>query len=97
MQSLPARFGVPRALVIARLVHAMTFGLFVAYGVAEDFGGFWLAGLLVTGTAFAYEHTLVRPDDLSKVNRAFFTVNGFVGVAMFCFALADLVSRGLRP
>jgi 4-hydroxybenzoate polyprenyltransferase len=96
VRSLPARFGVRRALLVARVVHVVTFGLFVAYGAVEGFGGFWLAGLVVTGTAFVYEHTLVRPDDLSKVNRAFFTVNGFVGVAMFCFALADLVSRGLR-
>ena len=38
----------------------------------------------------------MKPDDLSKVNRAFFTVNGFVGIGLFCFAVADLVSRGLR-
>jgi 4-hydroxybenzoate polyprenyltransferase len=96
VRSLPARFGVRRALAMARVVHVVTLGLFAAYGLAAGFDGFWLAGLILTGAAFAYEHSLVRPGDLSKVNRAFFTVNGFVGVAMFCFALADLVSRGLH-
>jgi 4-hydroxybenzoate polyprenyltransferase len=42
-----------------------------------------------------YEHSLVKPDDLSKVNRAFFTTNGFVGISLFCFALVDLIVRGL--
>jgi 4-hydroxybenzoate polyprenyltransferase len=48
--------------------------------------------------AFAYQHAIVKPDDLSRVNRAFFTANGFVGIALFAFALVDLVVRGgLRP
>ena len=47
----------------------------------------------VTAVAFAYEHAIVRPDDLSRVNRAFFTANGFVGIALFVFALVDLVVR----
>jgi 4-hydroxybenzoate polyprenyltransferase len=96
VKSLPARFGVGTALLTARAAHVVALALFAAYGVAEGFGGFWITGLVLTGAAFAYEHSLVRPDDLTKVNRAFFTVNGFVGVAMFCFALADLISRGLR-
>jgi 4-hydroxybenzoate polyprenyltransferase len=96
VKSLPARFGVGVALLTARAAHVVALALFAAYGVAEGFGGFWIAGLVLTGAAFAYEHSLVRPDDLTKVNRAFFTVNGFVGAAMFCFALADLISRGLR-
>ena len=49
-----------------------------------------------TAAAFLYEHALVRPDDLSKVNRAFFTVNGVVGIWLFGWALADLVLRGLH-
>ncbi len=47
---------------------------------------------------FIYEHAIVRANDLSRVNRAFFTVNGFVGIALFVFALADLVVvHGLHP
>ena len=52
-------------------------------------------GLIVVTAAFAYEHHIVAPDDLSRVNRAFFTMNGFVGIALFLFGVADLISRGL--
>jgi 4-hydroxybenzoate polyprenyltransferase len=44
----------------------------------------------------AYEHTIVRADDLSRVNRAFFTANGVIGIGLFAFALADLLAHGLR-
>jgi 4-hydroxybenzoate polyprenyltransferase len=95
VRSVPARFGVARALLAARLVHVVTFALFVAFGLTADAGAWWYAGLVVTAGAFVYEHRLVRADDLSHVNRAFFTVNGFVGVALFGFALAGLVAQGL--
>jgi 4-hydroxybenzoate polyprenyltransferase len=51
--------------------------------------------VVVTAGAFAYEHAIVKPDDLSRVNRAFFTTNGFVGIALFAFGLIDLLTRGL--
>jgi len=95
VRSVPARFGVARALVAARLVHVVTFALFVAFGVTSGASAWWYAGLAVTAVAFVYEHRLVRADDLSRVNKAFFTVNGFVGIALFCFALAGLVAQGL--
>ena len=58
----------------------------------------WWIGLATTAAAFIYEHAIVRPDDLSRVNRAFFTANGFVGIALFVFALLDLtILGGLRP
>ena len=95
VRSVPARFGVARALVVARLVHVVTFALFVAFGVAAGANAWWYAGLAVTAAAFVYEHRLVRADDLSRVDKAFFTVNGFVGLALFAFALAGLITQGL--
>ena len=69
-------------------------------GGVIDVGGWgwlWWVGLVLTAVAFAYQHIVVTPNDLSKINRAFFTANGFVGIALFLFALADLVVRlGLR-
>ena len=73
-------------------------GFQLAYGLLVGFGWPWWAGLAVTAAAFVYEHAIVRPSDLSRVNRAFFTANGFVGIALFAFAVVDLVLRlHLRP
>ena len=70
----------------------------VDVGVLVGLGLPWWVGLALTAVAFGYEHAIVKPDDLSRVNRAFFTANGFVGIALFVFALLDLVIRlGLRP
>jgi 4-hydroxybenzoate polyprenyltransferase len=97
VRSVPARFGIAGALYGARACHALTLGLLVAYAVATDGGPLLWVGLLVVAGAFVYEHSLVRPGDLSSVNRAFFTVNGFVGISLFAFALLDLALRGLAP
>jgi 4-hydroxybenzoate polyprenyltransferase len=94
VRSVPARFGVPFALRLSTVLHVVTFGLFVLFGSMIGLGWLWWVGLGLAAAAFWYEHTIVRPDDLSRVNRAFFTANGFVGIALFVFALADLVVRG---
>ena len=52
-------------------------------------------GLALTGAVLVYEHVIVRADDLSRVNRAFFTANGVIGIGLFAFALADLIVHGL--
>jgi 4-hydroxybenzoate polyprenyltransferase len=95
VRSVPARFGIPAALYGARICHAVTTGLLVWYGAAIHAGGFWWAGLAVVAGAFLYEHSIVKPHDLSRLNRAFFTVNGVIGITLFLFALCDLVARGL--
>jgi 4-hydroxybenzoate polyprenyltransferase len=93
VHSVPARYGVRFALWASSVAHVLTFGLFVWYGVLVNFGWLWWLGLVVTAVAFIYEHSIVRVNDLSRVNRAFFTANGFVGIALFVFALLDLVIR----
>jgi 4-hydroxybenzoate polyprenyltransferase len=93
--SLPARFGGGVALRTAAAAHVVTLGLFIAFGASVSAGAWWYAGVAVVAVAFGYEHSLVKPNDLSKVNRAFFTANGFVGIVLFAFGLADLISRGL--
>ncbi|WP_435600387.1 menaquinone biosynthesis prenyltransferase MqnP [Streptomyces sp. C10-9-1] len=95
VQSVPARFGIPAALYGARGCHAVTMGLFVWYALATGVGAFLWLGLAIVAAAFVYEHSIVRPHDLSRLNRAFFTVNGFIGIALFVCALLDLVVRGL--
>jgi len=97
VHSVPARYGVAFALRLSIVVHVVTFGLFVWFGALVGLGWLWWIGLALAAAAFGYEHAIVRPTDLSRVNRAFFTANGFVGIALFVFAVADLVVRlGLR-
>ncbi|MFD5097706.1 menaquinone biosynthesis prenyltransferase MqnP [Streptomyces albidochromogenes] len=95
VKSVPARFGVPAALYGARACHAVTTALLVWYGLATGAGVFFWAGLVVVAVAFLYEHTIVKPHDLSRLNRAFFSTNGFIGIALFVCALLDLLVRGL--
>ena len=98
VHSVPARYGVAFALGLSIAVHVVTFGLFIWFGALVGLGWLWWIGLALAGVAFVYEHAIVTANDLSRVNRAFFTANGFVGIALFVFALADLVIRlGLRP
>jgi 4-hydroxybenzoate polyprenyltransferase len=95
VRSVPARFGIAAALYGARASHVVTVGLLAWFGAATGAGALWWTGLAIVSGAFVYEHALVRPDDLSRLNRAFFTVNGFIGIALFVCALGDLLLRGL--
>ncbi|MCE7080294.1 menaquinone biosynthesis prenyltransferase MqnP [Streptomyces sp. ST2-7A] len=95
VRSVPARFGIDAALYGARACHAVTLALLVWFGLLTGAGVAWWVGLAVVAAAFLYEHSIVRPGDLSRLNRAFFTVNGFVGISLFVFALIDLLVRGL--
>jgi len=97
VHSLPARFGVAAALRVSIATHVVTLVLLVLFGVTAGFGVLWWVGVALTAGALAYEHAIVKPTDLSRVNRAFFTVNGYVGIGLFAFAVADLVRRGLTP
>ncbi|MEU5053375.1 menaquinone biosynthesis prenyltransferase MqnP [Streptomyces sp. NPDC021096] len=95
VKSTPARFGIAAALYGARGCHVVTTGLLVWYALATDAGVFFWGGLVVVAAAFLYEHSIVKPGDLSRLNRAFFSVNGFIGIALFVCALLDLLVRGL--
>lgn len=95
VMSVPARFGIPAAIWGARVCHTAVMALLIAYAVATDAGAFFWIGLMIVAAAFVYEHHIVRPHDLSRLNRAFFSVNGFIGIALFVCALLDLLVRGL--
>ena len=96
IRSVPARFGVKAALRASTVVHVVTLASFAWFGAAAGLGWLWWVGLALTAIVLAYEHTIVRADDLSRVNRAFFTANGIIGIGLFAFALADLIVHGLR-
>lgn len=90
LHSIPKRWGIGRALLISRLLHASMLVLLFLIGRMFSLGGFFLAGLLGTATLLLYEHSLVKPDDLSRVNRAFFTMNGYVSLFLLGMTLADI-------
>jgi len=96
VRSLPARFGPHVALAWSRAAHYLTVLFLLWFGALADLGWVWTVGVLVAAVALTYEQRLVKPTDLSNVNKAFFSVNGFVGIGLFLFALVDLVSGGLR-
>ena len=89
--SIPQRFGLRRALLIARLLHAVMVGCLIALIVSFHLGVLSVAGLGIVILLLMYEHALVRADDLSRVNAAFFTVNGYVSVLFFVFWAADIL------
>jgi 4-hydroxybenzoate polyprenyltransferase len=94
--SLPRRLGVARALWIARLLHIAMIGCLVAVAWSFALGWLSLLGIMAIVLLLAYEHSLVKATDLSRVDAAFFTVNGCVSVLFFLFWAADMWFLRLR-
>jgi 4-hydroxybenzoate polyprenyltransferase len=93
LYSIPARFGINRALWIARAFHTLTAaGLFSLIWLA-DLSWFYMIGMIVAYIILFYEHRLVSPNDLSRLNTAFFTLNGVLSIVVFTFTVVDLVVR----
>jgi 4-hydroxybenzoate polyprenyltransferase len=89
LHSWATRFGTRGSFWGARALHIATVLLLVAAGAILDVGAFYWLGVAVLAALLAYEHSLVRPGDLRRLNAAFFTVNGIVSVTFFAFVLAD--------
>jgi len=87
--SVPARLGLRRALLAARMLHAGMVLCLVFLSYRFGLGSLSLAGIAMVAALLVYEHSLVKANDLSRVNAAFFTVNGYVSVLFFCFWAAD--------
>ena len=83
LHSIPKQFGIARALLIARLLHIGAFAALVALYWITHLGIFALIGVVATAALLFYQHRLVRSDDLSKLNAAFFTTNAFVSLILF--------------
>lgn len=91
--SIPSRLGPARALVVSRLFHLVTLTLFAAFGLAFDFGAVWWAGAALALALLVWQHSLVSPDDLSRIDAAFFTANGILSVVLFVLGAADILLR----
>jgi 4-hydroxybenzoate polyprenyltransferase len=89
--SIPARFGINRSIALTKLLHTISIGLFILLGSRLHLGIFYFAGVGVAAVLLAYENSLIRPNDLSKLNVAFFTINGIISVIMFCFVVVEVI------
>ena len=93
LHSVPRYFGIKRALWIARLFHGFMLILLVGLIVVFGLGKLAALGVIVVALLLAYEHSLVSAGDLSKLNAAFFTMNGVISVVFFVFVAGDLLLR----
>ncbi|MBB6735758.1 UbiA-like polyprenyltransferase [Cohnella zeiphila] len=91
LYSIPARFGIEKALRIARVMHALTIVGFALLLATTDLSWWYLAGTVVSAGLLIYEHRLVSPQDMSKLQAAFFTMNWVVSTVVLVFTFIDLV------
>ena len=89
--SIPARFGLDGALWIARVFHLFTAVGFILLFWMTDLSWGYLVGTIIAAAILFYEHWLVKPNDMSRVQTAFFTMNGTLSTVLFVFTLLDLV------
>jgi 4-hydroxybenzoate polyprenyltransferase len=91
LHSIPNWLGVRPALWVARLSHALTVGLLIAVGLVVGLGWVYWVGVAAVAGLLVYEHSLVAPDDLSKLGVAFFNINGYISVTIFAATLTALL------
>jgi 4-hydroxybenzoate polyprenyltransferase len=89
LYSIPSIFGIRKALWIARIFHFITVALLLSLVYIFKLGGFYIAGVFISSVFLLYEHLLVKPTDLSKLDMAFFNMNGYISVTIFVFTLLN--------
>ncbi len=91
LHSIPQRFGIRRSLWISRASHALTMAALIGLFFLLPLGCYYVAGVFIALCLIVYEHTLVKGNDLSKLNMAFFNMNGYISVTIFLFTLLDVL------
>lgn len=91
LYSIPSYFGIPKALMIAKVFHIVSFLAMITLYLITPLSWIFLIGVFIAGGIMVYEHSLVSPKDLSKVNVAFFTMNGVISIVMLVFTIGDLL------
>jgi 4-hydroxybenzoate polyprenyltransferase len=91
LHSIPARFGIETSLTLTKLLHITSVLLLLWAGLRLGLGLFYYMGILIAAGLLAYENSLIKPNDLSKLNIAFFTMNGVISVIMFCFVAIEVM------
>lgn len=93
--SIPANFGIKNSIVISRLFHLTAFLIFVYLKFYFTLGVIYLLGVILCGLFMLYEHSLIRPGNLSKVDMAFFNLNAYISITIFLFVFLDFLLRGM--
>jgi 4-hydroxybenzoate polyprenyltransferase len=91
LYSMPRSLGVKRALWISSLLHFISFVLLLSMKFILPLGDVYLVGIALVGLMLVYQHRIVKPDDLSKINFAFFNLNAYLSVGLFLFTLVDVI------
>jgi 4-hydroxybenzoate polyprenyltransferase len=91
LHSIPVRFGEYGAILLGKILHGLMVGLLLLLPQGLPLGMIYYAGIGVISLMIAWEHHLVKPGDLSKLDAAFFNMNGYISVTIFCFTLADVL------
>jgi 4-hydroxybenzoate polyprenyltransferase len=89
LHSIPSRLGVRRSLLLVKIFHVAMVLLLLLLPLGTDLGWIYLAGVALVAGLLAYEHSLVKPGDLSRLDAAFFNMNGYISVTIFVFTLVD--------
>jgi 4-hydroxybenzoate polyprenyltransferase len=94
LNSIPATMGVPQAFVLARLMHLAMVGLLAWMVFLFGLGPIAIGGLVLVTALLAYEHSIISPRDLTRINAAFFTMNGVISIVFFVAIAGDVLARG---
>lgn len=91
LHSIPQRFGIKRSLILSRIFHFITWSMLAVNGIIFNLNLVYWIGMFLTAGLLVYEHSLVKHDNLSKLNMAFFNINGYISIAVFVFTLIALI------
>jgi len=89
LYSIPKKFGIKNTLILSAVFHLFSLGLLVCTGIIFNLGIFYWLGMIIVTGLFIYEHSLVKTDDLSRLDMAFFNMNGYISTAVFIFTMLD--------
>ncbi|RUM59746.1 MAG: 4-hydroxybenzoate octaprenyltransferase [Persephonella sp.] len=90
LHSIPAKFGIGKAILFARFFHILTFIFLILTGLFANLGIVYYIGLIILTAFLIYEHTLIKENDLSKINKAFFNINGIISILYMVFVALDI-------
>ena len=91
LYSIPAKYGVKKSLFIAKIFHAIMFACLIYTIPVFKLGVIYTTGVIITGIFLVYEHSLVKENDLTKINKAFFTANGYISITLFIATFMDIM------